>query len=136
MDEIIALLQAKAESVPVPLDLPTEDDLLNVEEALFLQLPGEYRSFLSEVSDLVLGQLEPATAADPQSHTYIPELAAELWSQGLPRHLIPICVTPTKSYAIDPDGNVSTWQAGKSLPGEWESIWEWAYQVWLPSAGD
>lgn len=135
MDEIIALLQAKAESVPVPLDLPSEDDLLNVEEALFLQLPKEYRHFLSEVGDIVLGQLEPATAADPQSHTYIPELAAEQWSLGLPRHLIPICVTHNKTYAVDPDGNISVWQGSKALEGEWESIWEWAYQVWLPSAG-
>ena len=84
MDDIIEELRERSESIPVPLDLPTEDDLVNIEEQLFLPLPKEYREFLLTVSDVVLGALEPATAADPNAHNYLPELAATAWSDGLP----------------------------------------------------
>ncbi|MBC6905695.1 SMI1/KNR4 family protein [Saccharophagus sp. K07] len=135
MEELITTLRESAEDVPVPLDLPTEDDLINVEEQLFLTLPAEYREFLLSVSDLVLGTLEPATAADPHSHTYIPELAAEAWDRGLPRHLIPVCRFKEGFYCIDPDGLVGYWASGKFGEQEWDSIWEWAEDVWLASAG-
>lgn len=134
MDDVITQLQECAEQVPVALDLPTDDDLLNVEEALFLPLPKDYRDFLESVSDLVIGPIEPATAADPLSHTYIPELAANEWANGLPRHLIPICVTPTVTYAIDPDGLILSWAKGKQQSACWESIWDWAQQVWVKSS--
>ncbi len=132
MEDVIEQLQQVAETVPVPLELPTEDDLLDVEEALLLQLPKDYRAFLLSVSDLVIGSLEPATAADPQSHTYLPELAAAAWDGGLPRYLIPICVTGPLVYAIDPDGQVSAWQGATQRSGVWETVWEWAAAKWRP----
>lgn len=134
MEEIINALRDHAEDVPVPLDLPTEDDLIDVEEQLFLTLPGEYREFLLTVSDLVVGSLEIATAADRSSHTYIPELAAEAWDSGMPRHLIPICRKGSGFYCIDPDGLVLHWASGRFAEKEWDSIWEWAADVWLGSA--
>lgn len=131
MDEIIDALREHSEKIPVPLDLPTEDDLIDVEEQLFLTLPTEYREFLLSVSDVVLGAIEPTTAADPHSHTYIPEVAAEAWNSGLPRHLIPICQRGNEYFCIDPDGEVLLWSQGEFLDQQWESIWEWAVQVWL-----
>lgn len=134
MDDIINELQAAAEEVPVPLDLPTDEDLLNVEEALFLPLPRDYREFLMEVSDLVLGSLEPATASDPSAHTYLPELAASCWAHGLPRYLIPICVTGRTVYAITPEGEVQSWLGKQQQDPVWETVWDWAEQVWLAGA--
>lgn len=134
MDEIISALRERGEEVPVPLDLPTEDDLLNVEEQLFLSLPGEYREFLLNVSDVVYGSVEPTTAADPHSHTYIPEVAAEAWNIGLPRHMIPICPKDDGYFCIDPDGIVHLWSRSKFAEKQWESIWEWASEVWLGDA--
>ena len=134
MDEIIAELRERAQHVPVPLELPDDDDLLAVEESILLQLPKEYRFFLASVSDLVLGTMEPATASDPVSHTYLPELAATCWDQGLPRHLIPICLTEDKIYTLDPDGLVELWQRGEPQEQNWETVWDWAIQVWLPTA--
>ncbi len=131
MDEIILALRERCEQIPVPLELPTEDDLIDVEEQLFLTLPAEYREFLLSVSDVVCGALEPATAADPHSHTYIPELAAEAWNSGMPRHLIPICQRSEEYFCIDPDGLVHLWSRGKFADQLWESIWEWAEDIWL-----
>ncbi|HMU68314.1 MAG TPA: SMI1/KNR4 family protein, partial [Cellvibrionaceae bacterium] len=71
MEDIIEKLRANAQDVPVPLDLPDEDQLLDIEEALLTPLPKSLRAFLLTVSDLVIGSLEPATAADPHAHTYL-----------------------------------------------------------------
>ena len=89
MQEIIDKLRAAAQVVPVPLDLPDEDQLLDIEEALPNFATQKPASFLLTVSDLVIGSLEPATAADPHSHTYLADMAASAWEQGLPRHLLP-----------------------------------------------
>lgn len=131
MDDIVDELRQRSQPVPVPLDLPSEDDLVQVEEQLYMPLPREYREFLLLVSDLVLGSLEPATAADPHAHNYLPELAATAWDQGLPRHFIPVCQHANGYYCIDPDGYVKNFHQGKLTEEEWESIWYWAEDVWL-----
>ena len=76
MEDVIDQLIELAEVVPVPLELPEEEDLVEIEEALFLPIPFELREFLLKVSDVVYGTLEPVTVADPHSHTYLPEVAA------------------------------------------------------------
>lgn len=131
MDEIVQELRAHAEPIPVALELPSEDDLLDVEEQILLTLPKQYRQFLMTVSDLVVGNVEPATAADPQAHTYLPDMAADAWAAGLPRHLIPVCQVGEQYYCIDEDGVVAKWQHGQFDDKEWESIWDWAWDVWL-----
>lgn len=133
MDDIIEELQQRSEPVPVPLELPSEDDLVEVEQQLFLPLPRDYRVFLLEASNVVLGAIEPSTAADPHAHNYIPDVAAQAWDAGLPRHLIPICEIRDGYYCIDPEGTVGLWRAGSFSPKDWESIWEWARDVWLAS---
>jgi hypothetical protein len=131
MDEVIQELRERSESTPVTLDLPTEDDLIDVQEQIYLTLPAEYREFLLSVSDVVLGSIEPSTAADRQSHTYLPEVAAEAWQAGLPRYLIPICRVTNGYFCMHEDGVIQKWQQGKLVEQEWESIWQWAYDVWL-----
>lgn len=131
VEEIIQALRERNAPVPVPLDLPTEEDLIDVEERLFLTLPREYREFLLTVSDVIYGSLEPATAADPNSHTYLPDLAAEAWNQGLPRHMIPICQYEGGYFCIDPDGGIHLWKDRRFADPQWENIWYWAEEVWL-----
>lgn len=131
MNEVIEELRKQAEKTPVQLELPTEEDLIDVEEQIFITLPKEYREFLLTVSDVVLGSVEPATAADPQAHTYLPDMAADAWGEGLPRHLVPICEIADGYYCINEDGLVSKWQQGVFAEREWESIWDWACDVWL-----
>lgn len=131
MDEVIQDLRSKAETTPVELELPTEDDLIDIEEQIYLTLPADYRDFLLTVSDVVLGSIEPATAADPQAHTYLADVTAEAWNAGLPRHLIPICQVSDGYYCINEDGLINKWRQGKFDEREWDTIWDWVCDIWL-----
>lgn len=139
MEDIVELLRENNELVPVPLELPDEDTLVEIQEALLIHLPYEYKIFLLTVSDVICGSIEPCTVADPHSHTYLPEVTAQAWDIGLPRHLIPICENLGRYYVIAQDGEVSLWEPGmeeESTEGEtWDSIWHWARDVWLEKAG-
>lgn len=133
MEDIIDLLHEKSEVVPVPLDLPDEDQLVRIEEELLLPIPRDMRHFLLEVSDVIYGHLEPVTAADPHSHTYLPEVTAFAWSIGVPRYLMPLCEDNGDYYCVDPEGEVILWKNGELTEETWPSVWHWAEEVWLNS---
>ncbi|WP_111641220.1 SMI1/KNR4 family protein [Marinimicrobium alkaliphilum] len=133
MDDMIDLLRERHQAVPVPLELPTHDQLVVVEEELLLPLPRELRTFLLEASDLIIGSLEPVTAADPSSHTYLSDVAARAWDEGMPRHLAPLCETAQGFYAVEPEGEVVYWCSGELTEETWPSVWHWAQEIWLES---
>lgn len=133
MEDIIDLLREKSELVPVPLDLPDQDQLIAIEEELLLPIPRELRQFLLEVSDVIYGRLEPVTAADPNSHTYLADVTAMAWSLGVPRYLMPICEDDGDYYCVDPDGEVVLWRNGELTDETWQSVWHWAEDIWLNS---
>ena len=83
MEEVIEQLRELNEPVPVALELPDEETLVEIQEEILIHLPFELREFLLKVSDVVYGRLEPVTASDPQSHTYLPEVASVAWDRGL-----------------------------------------------------
>lgn len=133
MQDVLELLREHNQSVPVPLELPSEDDLLDVQEQILIHLPHELREFLLEASDVIYGYLEPVTASDPQSHTYLPEVAASAWDQGLPRHLVPLCLYGDDCFAVAEDGEVVHWSFVENDFSEhsWESVWHWVRDYWL-----
>lgn len=136
MEDVIDLLREKNEPIPVPLDLPDEDLLVEIEEALLMPLPDDLREYLLQASDVVYGSLEPVTVTDPRSHTYLPEVAAQAWDEGLPRYLLPICQIGDCYYCISEHGEVRFWNGhklGKDPQGdkEWTNLWEWIREVWL-----
>lgn len=137
MEEILEELRELAEDVPVPLDLPEHDDTVEAEEQMLLPLPRDYREFLLTASDIIYGHLEPATVADSMSHTYLPEMAATAWANGLPRDVFPICEAFRDGeqvyYAMDPEGSIKIWTAGDFTDEEWETIWYWVRDVWMSS---
>lgn len=133
MEDIIELLRENNADVPVPLDLPNDDDLVEIEEQILISLPDEYKLFLMEVSDVVFGAIEPATVADPMSHTFLPEMAATAWDRGMPREYIPICEHANGYYCITQEAEILLWQFGADITDEWPSIWNWAKEVWLES---
>lgn len=134
MEEVIEALRERNVQVPVPLTLPDDDDIVFVQEELLLHLPGEYKEFLKTVSDVVCGSLEPATVTDEHAHTWLPEITARAWSQGLPRDLINICDIEDGCYCMACDGTVGLWSEEYGLDSEeWSSIWHWARDVWLDS---
>ncbi|MDO9319865.1 MAG: SMI1/KNR4 family protein [Gammaproteobacteria bacterium] len=130
MEDVIDILRERNEPVPVPLDLPDEDLLVEIEEELLISMPDDLRFFLLTVSDVVYGKLEPVTVTDRNSHTYLPEVAAVAWSLGLPRRYLPICESNGAYYCISQDGTVLLWDQRIS-DESWENIWQWAREVWL-----
>lgn len=133
MEETLDRLRAAHQPVPVPLELPTHEDLVDVEEELLLSIPREMRRFLLEASDVVTGSIEPVTAADPHSHTYLSEVAALAWSKGLERYLLPLCEVNGNYYCVDPDGEVLFWRDGELTDQTWDDVWHWIDDVWLES---
>ena len=135
VEEVIEELRELNEPVPVPLELPDEEQLVEIEEQLLISLPFEFREFLLKVSDVVYGRLEPVTVTDPQSHTYLPEVASVAWSLGVPRELIPLCEDRGNYYCVEQDGEVVLWDGDETeLTDEsWDSVWKWAREVWLAS---
>lgn len=135
MEEVIDELRERSETVPVPLELPDEETLVEVQEQILIHLPFALREFLLTVSDVIYGRLEPVTAADPNSHTYLPEVAAAAWDIGMPRHLVPLCVDGDDYYCVEEDGTVLLWDAasGELTDESWETVWHWARDVWLES---
>ena len=130
MEDVIDILRERNEPVPVPLDLPDEDLLVEIEEELLISMPDDLRFFLLTVSDVVYGKIEPVTVTDRNSHTYLPEVAAVAWSLGLPRRYLPICETNGAYYCISQDGTVLLWDQ-RIGDESWENIWQWAREVWL-----
>lgn len=132
MEEILELLREQSQAVSLPLDLPTEDDLVGIEEAILISIPGDLRTFLMEASDVIVGRMEPVTAADPRSHTYLPEVASQAWDRGMPREYVPVCEYDGGYACIGQDGKVFFWKDG-DLADEWEDLWYWVRDVWLES---
>jgi len=135
VEDVIEQLRELNEPVPVALELPDEDLLVEIEEQLLINLPFELREFLLKVSDVVYGSLEPVTACDPQSHTYLPEVAAVAWDHGVPRDLLPLCQSGNDYYLVDIEGQVLLWSAdaGELSDESWDSVWHWVKEVWLES---
>ncbi|OEC34141.1 SMI1-KNR4 cell-wall [Pseudomonas cuatrocienegasensis] len=135
MEEVIEQLRELNEPVPVPLELPEEELLVEIEEQLLINLPFELREFLLKVSDVVYGRLEPVTVTDPQSHTYLPEVASVAWSLGVPRELVPICEDHGNYYCVEQDGTVVLWDGDECelTDDSWDSVWHWVREIWLES---
>ncbi|WP_299793547.1 SMI1/KNR4 family protein [uncultured Shewanella sp.] len=133
MHDIIEQLRELSETVPIPLELPTFEQLVVVEEEILIPLPAELKEYLLFASDVIYGTIEPVTASDPYSHTYLPEVTAYAWSIGMPREYIAICQQGNSFYCIDQEGQVMLWSEDELESETWESFWQWAEEVWLQS---
>lgn len=134
MDEVIDELRSVNVPVPVSLELPDMDAIIDAEEQILVSLDRAFRQFLLTVSDVVYGTLEPVTVADPNSHTYLPEVAATAWSLGVSRELVPVCEVEGGYYCANEIGEIVLWRDGDLVDEEpWADIWQWAQYVWLES---
>lgn len=133
MEDIVDTLLQYAEDVPVPLDEADIEDIVDAEAQILLPLPSSYKHFLLQVGHVVYGVVEPATVADPGSHTYLPELTANAWDLGMDRQWAAICQIPDGYYAISPEGKIHLWHYNGSSEETHEDIWAWAQEIWLES---
>ncbi|EDQ01187.1 conserved protein of unknown function [Shewanella benthica] len=133
MHEIIEQLQELSETVPTPLELATFEQIVVVEEEILMPLPAELKEYLLYASDVIYGSLEPVTASDPYSHTYLAEVTAYAWSIGMSREYVAICQQGNSFYCIDQEGQVMLWSEDELESETWDSFWQWAEHVWLQS---
>lgn len=133
MEDVIELIKGSAIPTAAYTELPTEDELILIEEEILLPIPRDFRLFLLEVSHLVCGGLEPVTVADPAAHTHLSEVTSNAWSLGMPRELMAICQNGDNYYCINQEGEIQYWRNGEICDEGWEDIWQWAEQIWLNS---
>lgn len=133
MQELLEELRDGAQEVPVPLELPEHDQIVVAQEEVLMPFPKEFIEFLLETGDIVFGSLEPVTVADPGSHTYLPEVTATAWEQGMSREMVAICEARGGYYCIAQDGEIKFWRDGSFDEETWETIWYWVRDVWLTS---
>jgi SMI1-KNR4 cell-wall len=133
MEDVVDQLREVSIATASYLELPSEDDLVLVEEEILLPIPREMKSFLLQVSDVIYGSLEPVTVADPGAHTHLPEVTANAWAIGLPRELMVLCQFADGFYCVTQEGEVVLWQDGEQAEETWEDVWDWAENIWLRS---
>ncbi|WP_439133841.1 SMI1/KNR4 family protein [Pseudomaricurvus sp.] len=133
MDDLIEELHTVAEEVPVPLELPEHDQVVDAQEQILMPLPRDFREFLMTCSDVVYGTLEPVTVADPSSHTYLPEVTSTAWSMGMPREMVAVCESRDGYFCVAQDGEIKLWSEQGFDEEVWENIWYWVRDVWLES---
>lgn len=133
INEIAKLLSERSEKSAFPLELPTMDDLIEVQEVILISVPVDFRDYLLHSSDQSYGRLEPVTIADPHSHTHLPEVAAKAWDLGMPREMIPLCQCGKNYYCVAQDDEVFLWMGGENMEYISDSVWAWVRDVWLES---
>lgn len=133
MEEILEELIASAGQTAYSPSPATEEELLEAQEQIFLSPPNHYRDFLLSAAHLIVGSLEPGGVSDPGARNYLPELCAAAWDVGVPRYLIVACEFDEGYYCVTQDDTVVTWSKGELNDQQWETIWEWAREVWLTS---
>ena len=131
MQEIIDELLSVADDVAYPLDEPDFDDIVRVEEAILLPLSRSMKTFLEECSHITHGRYEPVTVADEQSHTYLAEVTAKAWSEGIPRDCVPLCEHGANLFVVTLDDEVALYENGELSDKTWPSIWHWVEEVWI-----
>ncbi|WP_293267298.1 SMI1/KNR4 family protein [Neptunomonas sp.] len=132
MNDIIDELRELNEDRFNSVRLPTEDELVELEEEILISIPSDLKEFLLEASDVVVGSISLVTATEPHAHTHLPELTATAWSLGLPRELIPFCEANGGYYFIEQDGNIGFWSSEEEASEEqWDNLWDWVSDIWM-----
>jgi hypothetical protein len=132
--EIIGELRNLNEEVPRPPRLPSDEEIAKVERDLGVSFPHDFRQYLRMLSDVTFSVFEPVTITCPDSHTHLPKVAERAWSTwGVPKTLIPICMSNADFYCVAEDGSVLFWSHDSQSPtGEkWPTVGDWIKSVWI-----
>src|SRR5438105_4017094 len=110
LNEAIRELRVRNERVPRPLRLPTSGEVDLAEKRVGVQFHPDFRRYLLEASDVVLGSLEPVTITRPASHTDLLKVSQSAWqAYGVPREYLPICESNADFYCISTSGEIFFW---------------------------
>lgn len=138
MNTIATLLRERSLQTAFPLELPELEDIIEAQEAMLIRIPVEMRDYMLTSSDAIYGSMEPVTVADKNSHTYLPEVAAQAWADGMPRELLPLCANGEQIYCVDEEGSVFEWciSMGEDCQPVCDDVWQWIRDIWLCIEGE
>jgi hypothetical protein len=129
--EVIAELRSLNEPVPVPPRLPTEAEVAAAESALGVRFHADYRQFLLQGSDVVLGAIEPAVVTPDAGHLDLVAMVEEAREIGVPKNLLPFCEDNGSYYCLKSTGKVVFWSHDGATEETWPSLAHWIKQVWI-----
>jgi hypothetical protein len=132
LDEAIAALRQRNESVPKPMRLPTPEEVAAAEEKMGVLLHPDLKRYLLQASDVVFGTKEPVTVTDPSFNTHLPNVCEEAWEQmELPRKLLPICEDNGDYYCMNKKGEVVFWSSNGATDEKWKDLATWIEEAWI-----
>lgn len=129
-------LRQLSQPVPRPLRLPTVSEVQSVEEELGHRFHQDFRRYLLEVSDVVIGTIEPVTITNPEAHTSLVTVTEDGRSySNLPASYAPICESNSDLYCVTPDGKVVFWPHDGTSDESWPNLAAWIEDVWIGESG-
>ncbi len=132
IETVITRLRHLNEPAPLPMRLPTSDEVDAIEQQLGVKFTPDYRKFLLEASDVVYGILEPATITDVTAHTNLLRLAQDAWHQmDLPRNLLPICEDNGDYFCLNAKGEIVYWSHNGATDEKWSDLATWIQEIWI-----
>jgi hypothetical protein len=132
LSEVIVELRELNEPVPKPFRLPTETEVSAAEKRLNVKFHEDYRRFLLEASDVVVGSLEPAMVAADCGYLNLCEMAEYAWDEmELPLTLLPICEDNGDYYCLNKKGEVEFWSQDGESTDRWDNLAVWIKEVWI-----
>jgi len=132
LSEVIVELRELNEPVPKPFRLPTESEVSAAERRLNVRFHDDYRRFLLEASDVVVGTLEPAMVTADCGYLNLCEIAEYAWDEmELPLTLLPICEDNGDYYCLNKKGEVEFWSHNGASDEKWRDLATWIKEVWI-----
>jgi hypothetical protein len=132
LSEVIVELRELNEPVPKPFRLPTEAEVSAAEKRLNIKFHEDYRRFLLEASDVVVGTLEPAMVAADCGYLDLCEIAEYAWDEmELPLTLLPICEDNGDYYCLNKKGEIEYWTPDGETQDKWDNLAIWIKEVWI-----
>ncbi|MGH2664111.1 MAG: SMI1/KNR4 family protein [Actinomycetota bacterium] len=134
LDHAFQRLRRLNESVPRPARLPTKEEVEVLEASVGATFHPDFKRYLLEASDVVVGRKEPVTALPESDYRYLPsvvEHARALEVPGVPRELMPLCEDNSDFFLMNDAGEVIFWSHDGATDERWPDLATWIDEVWI-----
>ena len=129
--QAINKLREFSQEVPLPPRLPSTEEVECMEKELGVKFHPDYKTYLLEASDSVLGTLEPAVITLPGSHIYLPDIVRSARKMGVPEELFPICSNNGDYFCLNELGEVVYWSHNGAVNEKWPNLAAWITDEWI-----
>ena len=134
LEAALAELRARNTVVPRPARLPTAAEVEAAEASIARPFPSDYRRFLLEASDVVVGYLEPCVVVPDGGYRDLIATCAEAWADGVPSARLSICQDNGDYFCLDGE-RVRYWSHNGLTDEHWPDLATWIDEVWIGEAG-